>query len=272
MPDIEILKKQLRGVRSTQKLTKAMKTASTVKFSKLKGIYGDYSAYGKECARMLEMYGAEFSEYMGSADSEAPAALVVMSSNRGLCGRFNTDVSELALEQLQKCRGGYIIACSKKAVKFFSSKKIAVDKSFVFSDVPSYEETSRLLDEIIKLRNGGKISNVYVVYSKYYNMLNQKPCVKELFSTEKPKNENDLLCIPDHSTVVSQTALTVFKAMFYELALETAMGAQGSTLMTMRSAYDTATEYCENLEAEINHIRQSAVTADVIETSAERNE
>ena len=58
--------------------------------------------------------------------------------------------------------------------------------------------------------------------------------------------------------------------MFYEIVLEAAIGAQAATLMTMRSAFDTATEYAENLEKEINRLRQSAVTADVIETSAER--
>ena len=57
--------------------------------------------------------------------------------------------------------------------------------------------------------------------------------------------------------------------MVYKLALENALGAQAATLMTMRSAFDTATEYCEKLEGEINRLRQSAVTADVIETSAE---
>ena len=60
--------------------------------------------------------------------------------------------------------------------------------------------------------------------------------------------------------------------MMYEVLLETALGAQAATLMTMRSAYDTATEYSDQLETQINRLRQSAVTADVIETSGERKE
>ena len=64
-------------------------------------------------------------------------------------------------------------------------------------------------------------------------------------------------------------AAKIFMAVAYELILETALGAQAATLMTMRSAYDTATEYCEALESEINRKRQSAVTEDVIETSSE---
>lgn len=272
MPDIEMLKKQLRGIKSTQKLTKAMKTASTVKFSKLKSVYDGYSEYGRECADMLEKYGAEFTEYMGKVNEEAPVAVIVMASNRGLCAKFNSEIFELALSEIQKHERVYLVACSKKAVSYFASKKVKVDKSSVISDVPAYEETSRLLDEITDLRNKGEISSVYVVYSKYFNMLSQKPLVKELFSVKKRNQNEKLFCIPDRSTIISQTAQRVFKAMFYELALETAMGAQGSTLMTMRSAYDTATEYCESLEAQINHIRQSAVTADVIETSSEHNE
>ncbi|MGN1316224.1 MAG: F0F1 ATP synthase subunit gamma [Acutalibacteraceae bacterium] len=272
MPDIEMLKKQLRGIRSTQKLTKAMKTASTVKFSKLKSVYGAYNEYGRECADMLEKYGTEFSEYMGQVNAEAPVAVIVMASNRGLCAKFNSEIFELALSQLKNHENFYLVACSKKAVSYFASKKVEVDKSFIISDVPAYEETSLILDEIIDLRKKGEISSVYVVYSQYYNMLSQKPSVKELFSAKRGNQNGELFCVPDRSTIISQTAQRVFKAMFYELALETAMGAQGSTLMTMRSAYDTATEYCENLESEINHIRQSSVTADVIETSSEHNE
>ena len=272
MPDIEMLKKQLRGIRTTRKLTKAMKTISTVKYSKLKSVYSAYSAYGKECAEILKRYGNELSAVMSvNVDESAPAAFIVMASNRGLCGRFNSDVLSFAKAEIEKKEEYYLVACSKKAIKFFYNKGVEIHREIVLSDVPSFEETSALLEEIIALRNSGRISRVYVIYSKYYNMVRQQPMLKELFFVGKPAGE-DVFCIPDRSTLLSRIAKNVFGAILYEMALESSLGAQGSTLMTMRSAYDTATDYCQRLEAEINHIRQSAVTADVIETSAERKE
>lgn len=273
MPDIEMLNKQLRGIRTTRKLTKAMKTISTVKFSKLKSVYGEYSPYGKECARILKMYGEELGKAISSEVNEnAPPAFVVMASNRGLCGKFNSDVLNFAKDKIEKYDEFYLVACSKKAVNYFNNKGIPISKERILSDVPSFEETSELLQEIINLRNEGRISKVYVIYSEYCNMVEQRPRLKELFFSENAQENGSVFCVPDRITFVQETAQTVFRAVFYELALEAAMGAQGSTLMTMRSAYDTATEYCEQLEAEINRIRQSVVTADVIETSAERKE
>lgn len=273
MPDIETLNKQLRGIKTTRKLTKAMKTISTVKFSRLKSVYGEYSSYGKECAKLLKRYGEELSKAISSEVNEnAPPAFIVMASNRGLCGRFNSDVLNFAKDKIEKYDEFYLVACSKKAVDFFNNKGIRISKETILSDVPSFEETSELLQEIISLRNNGRVSKVYVIYSEYCNMVEQMPRLKELFSVGNVQENENVFCVPDRTTFVQESAQAVFRAVFYELALEAAMGAQGSTLMTMRSAYDTATEYCEQLEAEINRMRQSIITADVIETSAERKE
>ena len=73
----------------------------------------------------------------------------------------------------------------------------------------------------------------------------------------------------DKQTVINQTAEKILISILYKKILETALGAQASTLTTMRSAYDTACEYSAQLETEINRKRQSQVTADVLEVSAD---
>ena len=98
--------------------------------------------------------------------------------------------------------------------------------------------------------------------------MRQEPTISELFSTDHAGTDETALLIPNRSTVVERSAKMVFRAMFYKLVLETALGAQAATMLTMRSAYDTATEYCAELEGRINRLRQSLVTADILETSA----
>ena len=98
-------------------------------------------------------------------------------------------------------------------------------------------------------------------------MMYQKPGIFELFSVNEEMNLDNSLVIPDVETIISKTAKNVFSSILYELVLETAIGAQAATLMTMRKAYDTASEKCAELESQINRLRQSAVTADVIETA-----
>ena len=270
MPAVQNLKKQLRGIRSTRKLTKAMKTVATVKFSKLNAVYGQFSAYGKECEKIYDKYESDLVKVLNAADSTAPTLVVVMAANKGMCGSFNSELLSYALEKLSDIGGCVLATVGKKASAFFRSKNIPIEKEYVFDDVPSYEEASLLLDDIALRRTEGKVSKVLVIYPQYKNMMLQKPSCRELFSAASDKEDDGMvLFAPDRESVVNNTAMTVFGSMIYELLLETALGAQAATLMTMRSAFDTATEYCERLEGEINRLRQSAVTADVIETSGE---
>lgn len=272
MPAIQNLKKQLRGIRSTQKLTKAMKTTSTVKFSRLNGIYGAYAPYGKECGQVFARFGAGMAASVPAADPDAPAAVVVIAANKGLCGSFNSEVLSFAMQRLEEYPGCRLIACGKKAIQYFKGKNIPLEQEVVFEDIPTYEQSTRLLDQLLEWRQSGRISEIAVVYPQYINMMNQQPALQRLLHAEAEQEAGNVLYLPDRQTIVENAAKTVFHAMFYRLVLETALGAQAATLMTMRSAYDTATEYCTRLEGQINRKRQSAVTADVLETATEWEE
>ena len=267
MPAIQSLKKQLRSIRSTQKLTKAMKTISTVKFAKLNEIYSHYSAYGHECEKMFEHYGAVFSEILSESNPDAPACVLVISSNKGLCGNFNTELLKFFSENIREFDSPVIMACGKKAISYCKNRKMVLQKEYILNDVPDYSDCCRIFDDIITLRKEGKISQVYVVYQQYHNMLRQSPAITKLFSSEQNADSHSAEFIPDKKTVILKIAQNMYKASMYEIFIEASIGAQAATLMTMRSGYDTATEYVESLEREINHLRQSAVTADVITTA-----
>ncbi|MBQ7936557.1 MAG: F0F1 ATP synthase subunit gamma [Clostridia bacterium] len=276
MPAVQILKKKLRGIRSTQKVAKAMKTVSTVKFSKLNGIFNEFSAYGRQCASLYWAYKEELISFFPPGDPEAPVCVVVLCSNKGLCGSFNAEVLNFAQEELEKLERPYLlVACGKQAINYFKEKQKPIEKELIFGDVPSYEDGRKLLNLLTGWRAEKKISSIKVIYPHYVNMVKQQPSVENLFEiTEDTKEESGeaILFVPDRPTIIEKTANNIFQSLMYEVLLETALGAQAATLMTMRSAYDTATEYSQQLESQINRQRQSAVTADVIETSSERKE
>ncbi len=271
MAALQQLKKKLRGIRSTQKLTKAMKTISAVKFSKLSGIYNEFSSYGRQCASLYQAYKEELVSYFPAEDPEAPLCVVVLAANKGLCGSFNADLLNFARTELFKLDRPYrLVACGKQAISFFKEKRIPIDHELVFDDVPTYEDGGTLLNLLTDWRAEKKISAIKVIYPHYFNMVKQKPCVETLFEAEefgKNKSGENILFVPDRPTIIEKTANNIFRSLMYEVVLETALGAQAATLMTMRSAYDTATEYSQQLETQINRQRQSAVTADVLETS-----
>ncbi len=274
MPAIQVLKKKLRGIQSTQKISKAMKTISSIKISQLTSIYNNYSEYGNQCEKLYEEYKSDLLGALPPMNETAPVCYIVIASNKGLCGGFNSDLLKFANEEMEKSEKEHIlIAIGKQAITYFNNKHIEYEKSFIFSDIPDYSEALLLLNYVIELRKSQKISSVKVIYQKYSNMMKQTPCVQKLFCDDDIQpGESKTLLMPDKQMVIENVAPVIFQSIFYKLFLEVALGANASTLMTMRSAYDTATEYCEQLESEINRQRQSAVTADVLETASEFTE
>ena len=273
MATVQKLKKKLRGIESTQKISKAMKTISSIKISQLNNVYNKYNEYGAECERLYEEYKSDLLSALPQINENAPACYVVITSNKGLCGGFNLDLLKFADEEIEKSENPFVIACGKQAIAHFTQKNIRFEKEFVFKDIPEYTEAVELLNCVSELLREEKISSVNVIYQKYTNMMKQTPCVQEMFiDDEDKKAKSKALLMPDKQTVIENIAPVVFQSIFYKLLLEVALGANAATLMTMRSAYDTATEYCMQLESEINRQRQSSVTADVIETASEYTE
>ena len=267
MATVLSLKKKLQTIRSTAKVTRAMKTASTVKYSKLSGIYGEYGKYADEYLSLYESYKGEFNSVFRCSNPAAPCCYVVIASNKGMCGAFNNEVLSYFSGIYEN---GVVISCGKKAAEYLERKNVPTYRGFVFNDIPSYEEVKELFSYICSLMAEGKISSVKTVYPEYTNMIKQAPVCKELFSFEEESTEAEApLFVPDRETVIRNTAEKIFMSVLYKRVLETALGAQAATLTAMRSAYDTACEYSAKLETEMNRKRQSQVTADVLEISSE---
>ncbi len=269
MATVQSLKKKLQVIRSTRKLTQAMKTASTVKYSKLSGLFSAYARYEEQYAELYGAFYDEFSASFSSAAGNAPVCYIVIGSNKGMCGSFNTELLSFALDIIGTGENSIIFTCGKKAAEFFHKKGIKTEKSYVFSDVPDYAQASELFSELQQLIDEGKFSAVKLIYPEYKNMIKQSPVCRDLFEEKGSGARAEILYIPDRETVIRCAREKVISCLIYKKILETALGAQAATLTTMRSAFDTASEYCVTLEAEINRKRQSQVTADVIEVSAE---
>lgn len=271
MATIQSLKKKLQVILSTRKITQAMKTAATVKYSKLSALYSDFSKYEEQCSGMYQTYRDDINSVLSPENPNAPILYIVLCSNKGMCGNFNTDLLLFFENVLREQKGSSVVfCCGKKGVEYFDNKKIPYNQAFVLEDIPSFSVASELFEKIMQLIKNGDVSDVKIVYPEYINTMKQRPVCKDLlsFDDSAPKGEEPLF-IPDKQTVINSTAEKILVSILYKKILETALGAQAATLTTMRSAYDTACEYSTQLEMQINRKRQSQVTADVIEISSE---
>ncbi len=269
MATVQSLRKKLKTISSTIKLTRAMKTASTVKYSKINGIYSEYEKYAEQYSRLYEFYRKEFNAVFSCTNPDSPCCYVVITSNKGMCGGFNSELLSFFTSVVGN-ENAIIISCGKKGTEYFFKKGIELEKDFVFDDIPTYDQVKDLMKCLSDLMAEGKISGAKTVYPQYVNMMKQIPVCNDLFAYDETEiQSDDPVFVPDKETVIKNSAEKIFLSVLYKRVLETALGAQAATLTTMRSAYDTACEYSAKLETEMNRKRQSQVTADVIEISSE---
>lgn len=259
MSAIPVLKKKLKSVRATGKLSKAMKTVSSVKFSQLSAAWKNYSAYA-----------AEFRFICGHAETEMCDTVVVFGSNRGFCGGLNNDIIAYFHENVRLY--AHLIVCGEELAALFRDDSTEFEKEFLFGDVPSFAETEPLLDYLASLADGRHDYVVKLVYPEYVNTLTQTPSSEliVLNPSGAAASDDGYIFIPGGDVSAKVLYEKGVRSVVYGTILKTAIGAQAATLMTMRSAFDTAEEYSEAIEGEIRRLRQSEVTADVIETSSER--
>ena len=257
MSAIPVLKKKLKSIKATAKLSAAMKTVSAAKYSKLSLLWKTYSSYA-------EQYQSLLSTDNTNSDCET---VLVLGSNRSFCGGFNNEILRYFKEEVRK-KPQNLIVCGNEIITGFKETGITPDYTFCFGDIPTLTDCKPLFDLLISLSQGKEDYPVKIIHSYFKNALTQIPKTDIILlnPTKSAGLPEDTLWIPDKESVLKNLIDKSFHTCVFGTVLETALGAQAATLMTMRSAYDTATQYSAALENEIQRTRQSEVTADVIET------
>lgn len=266
MSAIPGLKKKLKSVRTTGKVAKVMKTVSAAKYSKLNTLFKYYSQYSQEYA---DLCGSA----MDVGLKTNAKTVVVFGSNKGFCGGFNNQMLQFLKDTVfSGTTPEHLIVCGDTMSRLMTESGYKVEKTFAFGDLPMFADSGGLCSLLSKVSGGVGDYPVMLVHPEYKNTMLQIPQARVLLLNRRGSitEREEILYFPDEKTVKEAVAEKALRVMIYGAMLETALGAQAATLMTMRSAYDTATEYSEALEGEIHRQRQRNVTADVIETSPEK--
>ena len=250
MPGMRELKKHLKSISNTAQLAGAMKTVSSAKFSRVNNYLSCYAKYAEACEEIINQFGKSLSEVLPCTNPDSPECFVVITSNRGLCGGYNSALlsfAEECFEEMRKKGREYkIVVCGKMASAYFSEHDTVVEREFPLPDVPDYDSCTGLCEYLRNEFIFGNYSAVSFIYQHFKNTLTQIPSVKRLLPLSKdtlaPGNEtlSETIYIPDKQTVMKNACLTCVDSTVYATILEAATGAQAATLMAMREASDNA--------------------------------
>ena len=271
MANLQLLRKRLKSVISTGQMAEAMKTVASVKYSKCSKLLKDFEDYSFACAALLEMTGTGAFE-RSCTEVKNRSCFVLLTTSRGFCGGFNNENLKFFRNELEKEKEKpLVIVLGEKGIRYCREAGMEFETASC-SDIPSFEEAKALTERLLEIYKSGEADKVYIIAQRFINMMTQVPEKFPLLPpAENPANkaaEESTLFLPDRETAFEASALSSLTAGIYGIMLGHAAGAQGATVVAMRSACDNAEETSKKLDTMINRIRQAEVTNSVIETSS----
>ncbi len=283
------IKRRIESVQNTRQITSAMKMVSASKLRKVQAKLGSGDIYRNKLSRLL----ANLSENVDDI-TDIPLleirevksiGLLVMTSNRGLCGGYNHHLLKQALEfcEVKKALGidlG-IIAVGKKAEEFFLRRGIRVDKAFLdFSDIGEQEDALKLSEMLKEAYLEKRYDEIYLAYQAFGSVISQTPTLLRLLPAsceqlemveeeeEKTTYLPNYIFEPEPQEILSKLLALYFQVMIESALIEARAGEHGARMTAMSAATDNATELLQTLKLSYNRARQAAITSEITEIVA----
>ena len=284
MPSLDDLKKRIKSVKSTQKITKAMKMVAAAKLRKAQENAEKGRPYSQKMQNII------FNLTRSTTDiNNAPKLLVgtgkdntylcvLLTADRGLCGGFNTNICKLAKKRFQKIlnegKDLKIITVGSKGldqIKREYGKYIIKKFSFKDKKQISFSEADLIGKEIISLFNKKEFDRCILFYNNFKNVITQIPQAQQIIPSEnKPelsKDENTLSYEfePDEDEILDDLLPKNISTQVFRAFLENAASEQGSRMTAMDNATRNAGELVDKLTINYNRSRQASITKELIE-------
>jgi F-type H+-transporting ATPase subunit gamma len=271
MAGLNDVKTRITSVTSTRQITKAMNLVATIKYKKarvntehMRLFLAEYTdAMKRTCSSGIEKAQEELTKEREIKKSLA----VVLSSDRGLCGAYNSAV----LKHAASCMDGKnfcVITVGNKARDFFRKTGHELVKSYEnISDTVKYHDARIIALDIIQRFKSMEIDEVFIYYNKFESTIKYTPTELRLLplALEEKQEDSDFIYEPSPKAVLSTIAVGYVINQLYELLLEASASEHSSRMTSMNSATDNADKMIEELTLQYNRARQASITNEISE-------
>ena len=284
------LKRRIRSINSTKKITRTMEMVATSKLKRAQDRVVAARPYAQALAAAIaDLLTPELAERypllrrpLPPARGGPPAAAVLaITSNRGLAGAFNANVAKLALTRCRELEAqghtAQLYAVGKKGIKFFQHLKRPLSLARLdIGDKPTAAHALEIVVPLIAEFEAGRLASFDVVYANFRSALSTPPAILRVLpvqpetgapghrGTEKKNNANFLLK-PDADAILGALLPLYVKNQVYRALVETAASEQGARRTAMKSATDNAGEILGKLTITYNRARQAQITQELAE-------
>jgi F-type H+-transporting ATPase subunit gamma len=272
-------KRRIRSVKNTQQITKAMKMVAAAKLRKAQERAEQSRPYTETLQGTLARLAALSTDVqhplLVKRDEVRKVGYIVVTADRGLCGGYNTNiiraVSDAMATDERKIKNG-IIAVGKKAREFYR-KRQGLDAEYInLGDVVSYTDAREIAEYVINAYENEELDEVYLVYARFINALRQVPTVSKLLPIETIEQEVETaekyveyIYEPSAEMILLTLLPRYIGSQIYHAMLESKASEQGARMTAMGNATQNAGEIIDALNLQMNKVRQSAITDEILD-------
>ena len=278
--ELRIINRRIKSVKSTKKITRAMELIASSRIVKAQQRMESSNSYIEvldEIVQELTNLGS-----IGQEESEQVSnkvALIVITSDRGLAGAYNSNILKLAEQKYQEVISSNkevdLYAIGKKASGYFTYRNIDPTSSYEgITDEPKFENAFEVMSSVIESYNNGDLAEVHILYTKYVSALTQNAIVKQLLplvKAEDNSNEQEIENTggysfePSAEEVLEELIPKYMNATLFGALLNSSTSEHASRMRAMKAATENAEDLVKVLTRQSNQARQAEITTEISE-------
>lgn len=280
MANRRVLVKRRKAVQNIRKITRTMQLIATARFQAAHHRAVATKPYSEKLAELV----ADLSRAAGStdhpllrgaADAGDRSALVVITSNRGLCGGYNANVLRTGVDHIERSPGPVDVhMVGRKGASYFRflGREVAA-KTTDIDDKPRYEQVEPIANALIERFVKGEIGAAYVAYMKFYSASRQRPEILQLLplsaslaeTPEEPARAVEYEFSPDPQTLLDELLPASVRMRLFQCFTDAAVSEQVARMVAMKAATDAAGDMIKNLTRQYNRARQTHITMELLD-------
>jgi len=289
MATVQDLKRRIRSIRNTRKITKAMELVASARLRRAQARIEAMRPYADRMTELMIGTARASTSLQGltllQRREVKRVAIVPITGDRGLAGAFNAQVLRhaFALERQLSGEGAEVrwLVAGKKGRSTLTFRRYEVDTAWIgFSDRPAYSDAQAIARRAAELYESGEVDRVVIVYNQFVSALVQQaverdvlPIPEQLLERDESDAEEaallgDFIYEPEPEQILERLLPVYVETELYRALLESAASEQGARMTAMRNASGNAADLISSLTLDMNRARQAEITQEILEVVA----
>ena len=289
MATVQDLKRRIRSIRNTRKITKAMELVASARLRRAQARIEAMRPYADRMMELMVGTARASTSLQGltllQRREVKRAAIVALTGDRGLAGAFNAQVLRQAFALERRLRAEEVetrwLVTGKKGRSTLTFRRHEVEQAWIgFSDRPAYSDAQAVANRAIELYESGEVDRVVLVYNQFVSALVQRvvetdvlPVPEHLLERGEEEERQaallgDFIYEPEPEEILKRLLPVYVETELYRALLESAASEQGARMTAMRNASGNAADLISSLTLDMNRARQAEITQEILEVVA----